>query len=524
MSLRRPTSRAVPGVMAVAVLFSAILFSATAVFSRVPANSSSDASQKPSSQLAAAKSLLARGDLQGAETSVWSVLASDPDNEEALTMLGVIRGRQQRFAEAEALFRRVLQINPKSAAAHLSLGQALAVQNKVADAIEQYQAAEALSPQDVGLKVDLARLYVGSGQFEKAVSALEAIPESRFPVEAIPVKAASLIAVGRRGDAVRLLAQAKSSPATELDLAEVFLDGKLPEEALRSLEIAAATLKHRPARFYYLKGRALAATGETEQALADLREALAEDPKDSDALVALAEIYSGENKHSDAVAALEKAQALNPEALPVLRHLVVEATKAGARKTALDAASALADKSPNNPDDLYLAGAAMLEQNVQGASTVLEKFVALRPDNAKAWMGLGMAYVQQEHYAEARKPLERAIELDPTLAEAEYELGLVAKNEAKADEAIRHLQRAVQLQPGHAGALRTLGNLYLQSGELGKAQEALERAEAIAPNNLQTEYDLGLVFNKLGKTELARQHMEQFRKLKEAQGSSDRHD
>jgi hypothetical protein len=40
---------------------------------------------------------------------------------------------------------------------------------------------------------------------------------------------------------------------------------------------------------------------------------------------------------------------------------------------------------------------------------------------------------------------------------------------------------------------------------------------------VQTEYDLGLVFNKLGKTELARQHMEQFRKLKLA-GGTDRHD
>jgi Flp pilus assembly protein TadD len=85
------------------------------------------------------------------------------------------------------------------------------------------------------------------------------------------------------------------------------------------------------------------------------------------------------------------------------------------------------------------------------------------------------------------------------------------------------LQRALQLQPKHAGALRILGNLYLQSGELEKAQETLERAEVVDPNNVQTEYDLGLVFNKLGKTELARQHMEQFRKLKQA-GGTDRHD
>ena len=520
MSPNRRTSCTGLGVMLLAVL---LAFSIPVVL-QAQTSSSRDASKKPPASLTAAKSQLTHGDLQGAETSLWSVLQSDPDNEEALILLGTIRGRQQRFAEAEALFRRVLQINPKSVAAHRSLGKALAVQDKVPEAIVQYKAAEALSPHDDALKVELARLYAGSGQFEQAVTTLEGIPQARFPVEAIPVKAASLIAVGRKGDAIRLIEPAQGSPSAELDLAQVFLDSKLPDEALRSLEMASTGFKRRPARFYYLKGRALATKGETGAAVAVLRQGLVEDPKSADVLVALAEIYSEENKHNDAVAALEKAQALNPDALPVLRHLVVEATKAGNRPAALDAASALSDKSANNPDDLYLAGAAMLEQNVQGASMVLEKYVALRPDNAKAWMGLGIAYVQQEHYAQARKPLERAIELDSTLAEAEYQLGLVAKNEAKADEAIQHLQRALQLQPRHAGALRTLGNLYLQSGNLEEARKALESAEAIDPNNLQTEYDLGLVLNKLGKTELARQHMERFRKLKEAQGPSDRHD
>jgi tetratricopeptide (TPR) repeat protein len=481
------------------------------------------AAKKEISAITEAKSQLAHGDLQGAENSLWTVLGSDQQNEDALMLLGEVRHRQQRVAEAEALYRRVLQINPKSVAGHRYLGQELVAQGKASDALEQYRLAVELAPNDVGLKTELARLYVGNGQAEQAVSTLATIPAAKFPVGAIPVKAAALIATGRKADAIHLQEQVRNSPGAELDLAEVYLGGQLPDEALHSLEIAAAGLKRPPARLHYLKGRALAEKGETEPALAALRGALAEDPKSADTLVALAEIYSAKNKHADAVAALQRAQALNPDSLSILRHLVVEATKANDSKAAVDAASALSDKSPNNPDDLYLAGAAMLQQNVQGASMVLEKFVVLRPDNARGWMGLGMAYVQQEHYDEARKPLERAIALDPALAEAEYELGLVAKNQAKADEAIRHLQRALQLQPKHVAALRTLGNLYLQSGELEKSKDELERAEAIDPNNVQTEYDLGLVCNKLGKTELARQHMEQFRKLKDAQGS-DRHE
>ena len=504
------------GIAALAIPLSCFVFLARDAI----AQSSTAASKQPS--LAAAKTQLAHNDLPSAESTLWTILGTDPNNTEALLILGEVRSRQRRFPEAEALFRRVLQVDPKSAAGHRNLAQTLAVENKPGDALAEFRSAAELAPRDVNIKVELARLYVGSGQFGQAVSTLQSIPPAQFPADAIPVKAAAFLATGQRTEATHLIDPAQSSPAAELDLADVFLSNNLPDEALRCLEIASAAHKQHSGRLDYLRGRALTEKNRTEAALMTLQHSLAEDPKSPDTLVALAEIYSTQNKHADAVAALEKARALNPDSLPLLRHLVVEATKAGDSKAAIEAASALSDKSPDNPDDLYLAAAAMLQQNVQGAASVLEKYVALRPDNARAWMGLGIAYVQQEHWDQARKPLERAIQLDPTLAEAEYELGLVAKSQAKADEAIQHLQRALQLQPKHVGALRTLGNLYLQSGELERAKEALEQAEAFDANNVQTEYDLGLVCNKLGQTSLARQHMEQYRKLKAA-ASGDTH-
>ncbi len=496
---------------------------ALGVLLAMPAISQSRASnaQKQPAAFVEAKSQFAHGDLSGAETSLWSVLAIDPENEQALQLLGEIRMRQERLSEAEALFRRSVQIDPKSVDGHRNLGRTLVAEGKAGDALDQYKAASELAPRDVALKVELGRLYLGQGQVESAASVLATVPPAKLPTDGVPVKAGVLIATGKKVEAIQMIESARNSPSVELELAEVFLSAQLPDPAMHCLGIALPGLKHVPARFYYLKGRALAEKGNAESALSALQKAIDEDPKSADAFVAIAEIYSTQNKHAEAVADLKKAQILNPDSVPILRHLVVEATKAGDSKAAIDAASALSDKSPDNPDDLYLAGAAMLQENVQGASTVLEKYVTLRPENAKGWMALGIAYVQKEQYDKARSPLERAVALDSTLAEAQYQLGVVAKNEAKAPEAIEHLERALQLQPNHVAALRTLGNLYLQSGELEKAKGTLEHAEAIDANNLQTEYDLGLVCNKLGHADLARQHMERFRKLKEAQASSE---
>jgi tetratricopeptide (TPR) repeat protein len=513
MKLRRRIKHA-----ASAMFFIAILLCISAA--RAAAQVSSATGSKTA--VVRARGELAHGDLAHAEATLWTVLSDNPNDAEALTMLATIRGRQQRYPEAEALFKRVLQINANSLEAHRGLAAAFIAENRTNEALEQYATAMVLAPGDLRLKVEGAHLYAGRGQFQETLSLLQTIPAAQFPAEAIPVKAASLLALGKSIDANQLAEQAKSSPSAELDLAEVFLNANLPDPALHSLEFAAANLKKRPARFYYLQGRALQAKGRVDAGLASLKEALAADPNSADAHVALAEISASRNQHADAVKELQKALVVSPDNIIVLRHLVVEATKSGDGQVALDAASALAAKSPDNPDDLYLAGAAMLQQNSAGASAVLEKYVSLRTDNAKAWLGLGLAYVQQHKYAEARTPLERSLKLDPNIAEAEYQLGLVAKNLGASEESIQHFALAVQLQPKHDKALWSLGNLYLQSGELLKAQENLQSAEAIDPNSVETEYDLGLVLTKLGKPELARPHFDRYRKLKEAQPPADR--
>ena len=82
----------------------------------------------------------------------------------------MIRGRQQRYAEAEALFGRVLQLNSKSGIARTQLANVLAAQNKEDEAIGQYQQAINLVPDNTDVKLDLAGLYARKGDFAQARS------------------------------------------------------------------------------------------------------------------------------------------------------------------------------------------------------------------------------------------------------------------------------------------------------------------------------------------------------------------
>jgi tetratricopeptide (TPR) repeat protein len=470
---------------------------------------------KTGSSLAAAKTQLDLGKLESAEETLWNLLASEPTNEQALTMLGVVRGRQQRYAEAEALFRRVLQLNPKSIVASRNLAGALLAQDKPEDAIQQYKHAIELSPQDSDLKVEVAKLELARGNFAEALSTLDTIKPNRFPPSAVPLKAASLLGVGRRADAEGLIPGTQGSPSAAIDLAHVFVEAKDATAALRTLGLINPVPKSLAAQVYYLKGRALGQQENAPAALGSFRQALAADPKSVETLVAMAEIYAGESKHADSVTMLQKARELNPDSRDVLRHLIVEAMQAGQNDRALQAAQDLQRKS-SELDDRYLVASVMIQQKqFLPATHILEDYVAQRPQEAKAYLGLGMAYLNLLRYPDARQALERSLQLNPSLAEAEFQLGLLAGQEGNRQEAKQHWQKAVELQPHHAQALFSLGTVYLESGELAEAESAFSRSLAADPRNMKTEYDLALVLNKLGRSEEAKQHFERYRKMQE---------
>jgi len=470
---------------------------------------------KSADPLSTAKAQLDHGNLDSVENTLWSVLSSDPNNEQALTLLGVVRGRQQRYAEAEALFRRVLQINPKSIVASRNLAGALLSQDKPEDAIRQYKHAIQMSPHDSDLKMEVAKLEVARGNFAGALSVVETINPNHFPPSAVTLKAASLLGLGRRDEAEGLIARVQHSPGAAIDLAQVFVEAKDGGAALKTLSLVNPVPKGLTAQVYYLKGRALAQKGNVAAALASFRQALVADPKSIETLVGMAEMFAAENKHADSVAMLQKARELNPESLDVLRHFIVEAMQAGQNDRALLAAQDLQRKS-RELDDRYLIASVMIQQKQYlAASHILEDYVAQRPQDAKAYLGLGITYLTLLRYPDARQALEKALQINPGLAEAEFQLGLLSGQEGTRQDAMQHWLRAVQLQPRHAQALFSLGTVYLESGEFADAESAFSRSLAADPGNMKAEYDLALALNKLGKLEDAKRHLERYRKMQE---------
>ncbi|MGH9517716.1 MAG: tetratricopeptide repeat protein [Terriglobales bacterium] len=472
---------------------------------------SSAAQSESRSSLATAKTELDRGDLESSEKHLWDILSVEPTNEQALVMLGTIRVRQQRFTEAEALFRRVLQLNPKSIAASRGLAASLVDQGKQDEAIRQYKETIELDPRDSSVKIEVAKLYLARNDFADGLATLDTI-KLMLPVSAVPLKAACLLGLGRRADAEAFIPRVRDSRTAALDLAQVFVEGHDANAALRLLGFVTPN-KSIAAREHYLRGRAYREKNQMVAAVASFRESLTDDPKSAETLVAMAEVLAVQNKHADSFEMLQKARVVAPDSVEVLRHLIVEAMECGKNGNALSAAQELQTKS-SELSDRYLAASVMIQQKQYlPASHILEDYTAQRPDDAKALLGLGIAYLALLRYADARQALEHSLQIEPNIAETEYQLGVVLAQQGDRRNATQHWEKAVALEPRHAQALFSLGTMYLEAGELKKAHDAFARSLVVNPNNMKTEYDLALVLNKLGNSQEAKVHLERYRQM-----------
>ena len=103
-----------------------------------------------------------RKDFSGAEAEYKQVLVLDPRSNEAVIGLTNIYMKSGRVAEAEPLLRQLTADRPDDAGLHLQLGRVLAAQGKKDEAIPEIQTALKLSPNDSEAQRDLAELQTQS--------------------------------------------------------------------------------------------------------------------------------------------------------------------------------------------------------------------------------------------------------------------------------------------------------------------------------------------------------------------------
>ena len=103
-----------------------------------------------------------RGDFAAAEQGYRAVLAGGP-YAPALANLGAILRADGRVAEAEALLRQAVELEPDRASGHRNLGNLFWKSGRLAEAQACYRRVLALEPANAEAQVDLAFMALALG-------------------------------------------------------------------------------------------------------------------------------------------------------------------------------------------------------------------------------------------------------------------------------------------------------------------------------------------------------------------------
>ncbi|MCG8295839.1 MULTISPECIES: type IV pilus biogenesis/stability protein PilW [Pseudomonas] len=142
-----------------------------------------------------------------------------------------------------------------------------------------------------------------------------------------------------------------------------------------------------------------------------------------------------------------------------------------------------------------------------------------REEAGRAYVQLGLGYLQQGLTEQAKAPLGKALALNNSDADAHAALALVFQAEGEPALADRHFEKALAIRPGDTRIRNNYGSFLYAQGRFADAQAMFRQAAAdtLYPERSRVYENLGLTALKLGQGEQARDHLEKALRLNQRQ-------
>ncbi len=460
-----------------------------------------------------------QGNYAEVERDLLNYAIKNPTDAKAFELLGKLRFAQNRLSEAKSLYQKALSLDANSVSAKINLA---VINFQTGNAEEAVSGLNEIADKDVSgdaLRLQLANAFALVGDCGKALATIEKLAVKIKNSDALPVRAACYLQSGKNQKAFALIPAAKitakQNPVVASNFAEILSRAAFYKESADVLRSVAAVAPNN-AEILISLAKAEIYAKDLANAKIHLNQAEKMNPNAPDLPFVESLLESERGNAAQSLDLLEKSLAANPNSATVLSQYVITAMRAGYAGKAVRAAEQLLELKPDEPDFLYLHGAASLQNNnLTAAESSLKRFAELRPTDSRGCLALGLTYAAQPNNLEnARNQLKHCVEINPNNFEANYQLGLSYKTQGETAKATEYLEAAVKTAPNYAPALRDLGAVYLQSGAEGKARIALEKAVALDPNDADTHFQLSRLYNLIGAKDLAQKQLEIFQKLK----------
>lgn len=353
-------------------------------------------------------------------------------------------------ADAIRLCTELLSKHPGMTAAHFTLGNIYANEQRFREAADEYRVVVRQDPTDTTALAAEVKALVD------ATAYTDALAPARDYVRKKPDDPSGHVLLGMvyRG----LGDYAKAEPELELGVA------RAPDDF--------------EAR--YQLGFVLAKLGKPDQALPQLRRAVA--------------LHSGDKSAQFQLAAVLRALGQNQEAGKIVEQF---------RKTTdVEFQNSQLTSDGIKANDLFEAG------KPEEAAQIYRHMLEENPNSAWTDYNLALALEAMHDTKGAEEALRKGIDIDPKLAKIRAELGQLELTDGDMESAQQWLQSALDIEPQLVDARGNLAMIYAGKGDLATAEKMLRQALEDDPQYMEGHLNLGLILAHQGKMPGAEQELD----------------
>ncbi len=452
-------------------------------------------------------------DLDGAITQIEDAIDSDPRRSLTYANLGELEMARGNRAAAESAFKRAVEVNPQAESAHLALANYYWAASRRSEAEAELKKALDLNPKslsanralavfyglagqqsetehflktyadlstDDGPKLILADFYLVRNDVPHAMSVLQPMLGTKTGFTPAKLRIAAVdFSSGKVSEAYQgieeVLKRDQKNEAALIEKGRFLMVQRKPNDVV---PLANAVVARNPQSVagHYLRGVALAATGQTDDAVKSFQEVLRLRPNADAPLIELARLNL---VRGDAPAAVEFLnQAIKHQPRLAIAHFLL--------------ARAL----------LQLGKLTLAEPEL----TLLAKS---SPTSTDVQTMLGDYYAQKQETARAIESYTRALDLQPGSLPALN--GLLRQEVARHNVAAARQRVELELSkaPTNDGLLVLAGNTYVVAGDLQKAESAFRRALESNPSNIEAYSRLAVIYGSQNRLDDARKEFEE---------------
>lgn len=416
----------------------------------------------------------------------------------------VIHSFEGNYADAAAICKKLIEIEPENARYHAGLGNALYNLEDYEGALAEYNKAAEYKPEDESVHSNIATILEKLGQSEDALKEYSKVVELKPEDVSNHYKlAVALENLKQTEDALveyRKVADLEPEKAVNhRKVAELLEKAEQYDDAAAEYR-KAAELEPQNAATHSQLATVLEKLEQYEDALAEYLVASKLAPDDASAIDKAAKMLEKLGKYEDALSKYRKVLELYPRDAAAHFRVAHILEILGNDKEALEEYQNALKISPD--DALNHFKVAELLEKMGRCSDALDeacKAVELDPKSADAHYLLARIWEKSELYQDALNEYNTALKLNPQKDMVHFKTALMLEKLERYPEALIEYQKAVELNPEDASNYNGVSMMLLKLESYDEALAAAQKAIALDPQSSHLYETLCLILRKLNR-------------------------